>query len=215
MSSKKKTAVIIIVTCIFAIVCAIGLEMVTSEYQIGDFSYSGSPTKGPMRSGVKTKTNIFEKDDVTLRLYYGFYEKDKSGYVSGYRQESDDKVVVAMYVCDEEGVGNFKTFCEYEDYTNIENKNYMKEITYEEMLSGNYWYHESHIWGTIYKHSEMITISEELFDNESGSVAILLRSFIEPREKGDGYYSMMGTSLRLDYEITKDGKVKITNLERK
>lgn len=213
MSSKKKTALTIIGTFIFATLCAIGLELATTEYRLGDFAYSSSPWKGPMRSGIKAQTNIFDKGDVTLDLYYGFYENGQDDFLGSYVQESSDKIVVALYVCDKKDMLSFDNYCEYKDYENIENHYFMKRISHEEIISGSYGYENRYMLGIVYDHKEILTIPEEFFNKDSGTLVIEFRSFIEPREEGGNYYSTNGTYIELDYEITNIGKVRIKNLE--
>ena len=213
MSRKKKIMIIVIASCIFGILLATRLEIATNEYQIGDFNYSFSHWKGSMRSGIKAQTNIFDKGDVTLDLYYGFYENGQDDFLGSYVQESSDKIVVALYVCDKKDMLSFDNYCEYKDYENIENHYFMKRISHEEIISGSYGYENRYMLGIVYDHKEILTIPEEFFNKDSGTLVIEFRSFIEPREEGGNYYSTNGTYIELDYEITNIGKVRIKNLE--
>lgn len=212
MSCKNKILIIVLGICIFGILVGIGLKIATSEYRLGDFEYSMTGN-GPMKSGVKSKTNVFDKSDVTLKLHYGFYEKNE--YVFGYWQYPEDKVLVAMYIYDADCGHVITNDCEVEDYKNIDNYYFIKEISQEEMFSEEYAYSNKFMSGMTYEHSEFITIPEEFFKDDGGTVVIRFVSYIEPMEERDNYYSMHVIGIKLDYEMIKDGKVKITNLERK
>lgn len=103
---------------------------------------------------------------------------------------------------------------EFEDYMSIEGYELVKEISKEEAVKAEYSY-EKEGWGSIiYNHSEKLTISEKYFDQEKGKIALFLIAIVEPTVQKPNYkVSLSFGHIELDYELTADGRVEITNLE--
>ena len=200
----------ILIVSLFAMGCRDNSE---EMYKAGYFDYMWS-VQDIIMSGVTAKTDTFSIDSVNLQLYYGLYDVAYGNNLDGYRQEPEDKVVFALYICDEEHKYDVANNCEVTDYKNIDNYYFIKEISEDEAASEEYGYTHTYRDGVEYNHSETLTIPKEFLNKDKGTFLIKLVNYIEPKDESDNYYSLQCGSIWLDYEKTKNGKVKITSLQK-
>lgn len=183
-------------------------------YWAGTFAYT--IMRDPIILGAKSETNIFSKEDVSFTLYYGFFDliEKEMNRKDFYLLEETDSVILVMYICEEEYIYDISNNQKYEDYTNIENHYFIKQLSENEAFSDEYGYSIDLKNGVSYSHSETINIPEQFFSEDSGSFVIKWVSFIEPSEGEAFYQSELVGYLRLHYDIMADGQVKITTLSK-
>ncbi len=214
-SMKKKIMIVLLVcVCILTTGCMF-MRVKTDEkesYEAGEFIIPWSSDLAP-KMGIKAETNEFEKDDVTLELFCGLYHSEYAGEnfenaKSSYQSDKKEPLVVALYVDYDEGYGT--ELDNITDYRNIKNRILLKEWSEEEAFEGEFLYYAPKRTIT-YTHSEMITIPENCFSKESGTLSLCFTVF---KYQTNGLYSCArGTAIELDYEITDEGKVLITSLK--
>ena len=73
------------------------LEKKSHEISEG-FSYTYTPERIMM--GMKSKTDTFKVDDVTLDIYYGMYEEGDENPKSHYVREMSENVIFVIYICE-------------------------------------------------------------------------------------------------------------------
>lgn len=192
--------------------CTLNLQ--EGIYRAGTFGYEID--RQSIILGAEAETNVFSKDDVSFKLYYGFFDKndDEDSHNYSYTLEETDSVIFAMYICERQYMFDISNNQEYEDYKNIENHYFVKQLSDEEAFSDEYGYSMDFINGVSYSHSETINIPEQFFLNDSSSFMIQWVSFIEPKEEDGVYLSTNVGYLRLHYDIMADGQVKITTLSK-
>ena len=183
------------------------------EYEAGDFLIPWAGSLGP-KMRIKADTNEFEKEDVTVELFCGLYENEYAGEnlqysKASYQSYKEEPLVVALYICYPEG---YKIKLEdIADYRNIEHHILLREWSEEEAFAGEFIYYAPNR-SITYNHSEMLTIPAECFSEEKGQLSLGLVVF---RYENSGLYNRVGGAvIELDYEITDEGKVLITNLEK-
>ncbi len=185
------------------------------KFEIG---FGITHTITPIMIGVKSDTVTFNKDNVTFDLYYGLYDKantkDYHNRVISYQSsEGSERIVFGIYISDSEYSWSITNDMEIEDYKNIDNHYLVREITEEELLSGEYGYTASNKSGMTYDHYEKITIPSEFLKENKGSVRIKILSFRFPENEGMYYYTSYGNEIGIDYEIIDDNTIKITRMK--
>lgn len=210
---RIKICIVVMLCCLIMASCNLNTE--NEVYRTGSFAYA--VLKEQMLMGAESDTNVFAKDDVNIKLYYGFYDvkDDEQQQKSIYRLEENDSFFVSMYICEEKYKFDITNSGKYEDYTKIDNHDFVKKISGIDMFSEEYGYSMDFPTGVTYGHEEMINIPSKFFSNESGGIVIQLVSFIEPQSANDMYRAEYMGYLRLYYEITENGDVKIVTLEKK
>ena len=213
----KKIVAIILMTVLYVTGC--GFQEENKFYQAGDFGYTLTPTE--IMVGVKSQTNIFEIDNVSIDLYYGLFD---SGYMEKYNQDmrngytksvlSDKPILFSLYICAgdyELSILNDQT---YEEYSEIENHYYLRSLSEKEAFSDEYGYTIDRKNGVTYNHCEKIVIPSQFFNKDKGEVVVKIVAFQGPLEAGKEYYTTIVGFVTLDYELTDDGQVKITSLSK-
>ena len=204
---------------VIAMLCAIALIVtdIATRYQYRERKsheisegFNTASQKGPIKMGMKSKTDTFKVDDVTFDIYYGMYEEGdetpKSSYKSG-----DEYPFFAMYMYemdDYQKDATIDTKCT--DYKKFKDYYFIKEIPGEEAFSGAYAYtlDEGFIAADIeYKHNESITVMKELFSKNKGTIIIKISTFVL-LENGE-YRNSRSGGIVLDYEFISDDTVQI------
>ena len=210
----------IIITTI-AMLCAISLIVTDitvryiryekKQHEICE-GFGTASQNGPIKMGMKSKTDTFKVDDVTFDIYYGMYEEGDETPQGSYKKD-DEKPFFAMYIQEY----NNRTYEENDgpddicnNYRKINGYYFIKEISNEEAFSGDYAYtlKDGFIADDIeYKHHETITIMKELFSKSNGTIIIRIYTII-PIES-DEYRISRGGCIELDYEFISEGTVRI------
>lgn len=179
------------------------------------FDYTFTPSD--IMFGAKSDTDTFPKNDVTFDLYYGVHdighdEKYNTDPKIGYQKEGDETVFFGLYICEKKHSLDVMNDMEISDYKMIEDHYFVKEISEEEAFSEEYGLNMSYWKGIIYNHSEKITIPTEFFEEETGSFAIKLIAFHEPRNEGDNYYTSKAYHIEFDYQVVDKNTIRIIKI---
>ncbi|MBE5963405.1 MAG: hypothetical protein E7252_00520 [Lachnospira sp.] len=169
--------------------------------------FNTASQKGPIKMGMKSKTDTFKVDDVTFDIYYGMYEEGDETPESSYKNE-DEKLFFVMYMS-EYNIANYESYV-IDDYKNAGTNYFIKEISDVEVFSGEYAYtlDKGFIADDVeYKHQETITIVKELFSKSKGIIAIEIVALV-PLENG-GYKSSYNSVIKLNYEFISEDTIKI------
>ena len=207
---------------IIAMLCAIALiatdiilkyqHLERKSHEISE-GFNTASQKGPIKMGMKSKTDIFKVDDVTFDIYYGMYEEGDETPHSSYVQELTERPFFAMYIQEY----NNRTYEENDgagdicnDYKKINGYYFIREIPSEEAFSGEYAYilDDGFLASDVeYKHYETITIMKELFSKDKGIIIIKIFAIL-PLENGK-YEISRGGHINIDYEFISEETVKI------
>ena len=164
--------------------------------------------------GIRSKTDEFDMDDVTLEFSWG--NKDGIGegecifIPRGEKEvlpEECPVVCVAVYFCNYDYVDRLNSIHHYGDYKEIEDVYFVKDFTvkeFNEECKTDYSY-----WGrTKYDHTETLTIPQEVFENAKGVISFFVTEIMYiPSE--NAYMIDSGCGILFEYEFLKDGKVRI------
>ena len=164
--------------------------------------------------GVRSKTNEFDIDNVTLDFSWGKENGidegdcvfiDRGG--KGVMPEECPVFCVAVYFCNYDYVDRLNIIHHYGDYKEIEDVYFVKDFTvkeFNEECKADYSY-----WGrTKYDHTETLTIPQEVFENAKGVISFFVTEIMYiPSENAYMIYS--GCGILFEYEFLKDGKVRI------
>ena len=166
---------------------------------------------GAIRIGVKSETDVFDIDNVTLDLYYSFWDIDycqkyktppKNSYIFA---DMGDDIIFGMYFCDSE---SYDDVCNDEfisNYMNIDGHYYVKSISDEEAFTEEYGFQS----GKKCNHSEKITIPKEIFSKEKEYLVIKIIGFQEPLTEGGEYYTNRSGYIDLEYRKIDENTVQI------
>ena len=202
----KNRYVLAIISILMCLVLGItGCDYLRTDYEKGTFSARFEIPVILM--GVKSQTKIFSIDDVTLDLYYAFYDNAVSDPDGSYGHYTISGFVFGLYICDKDFIFVPEQGEEIDDFKNIENQYFVKEITQEEFYNG-YGYSYNKVSGKVtYDHKEKITIPKEFFDKESGTVLIKIYHYrISYEGKYKRYYM---EAKELDYEKLDENTIKL------
>ena len=174
-------------------------------------------TRNSIMLGVRSNTDIFAKDDVTLELYYGTYDIDyckndvdaKASYCRTHL--ADSKIIFGLYVYDPQHSPYIISEMKISDYRAIDNYYFVKEISEEDAFSEEYGLTTSRWCGITYNHREEITIPSEFFSEESGRFNIELIAFLESNDEEAGYYTTVVSHQEFGYQTLDENTVKITS----
>ena len=202
---NKKYILAIIAVLLCVIFCLSGCSRVY-EYESGDFHiHLWVPD---ILIGVRAPTDTFSIDNVTLDLYYSFYENAHPLPEGAYTHYTESGFMFALYVSN----NNSYTVAQGEiidDYKNVKNKYFVKEITEEEFYNG-YGYSYNRRTGTVtHDHSEAIIIPKELFNQKSGKIYIVIYNYNTSDEYEGKYRRRLAASMYLTYEILDENTVKL------
>ena len=205
-----------IMITIIAMLCSIALiatdiilkyqHLERKSHEISE-GFNTASQKGPIKMGMKSKTDTFKVDDVTFDIYYGMYEEGDETPESSYKNE-DEKLFFVMYMS-EYNIANYESDI-IDDYKNTGTNYFIKEISGEEAFSGDYAYtlDKGFLAADVeYKHHETITIMKELFDKKKNTIVIEIDALV-PLENG-GYRVSSNSVLKLNYEFISEDTVQI------
>ncbi|MCH5152131.1 MAG: hypothetical protein J1F65_05700 [Clostridiales bacterium] len=162
-------------------------------------------------AGVKSSADTFTKDDVTLDFYYGLYDIDDDdpscSIVSGY-----DDYFFAIYVYTEIRTSMPQIYFQkiVEDYQNVENAHFIKEISREESLSEDYAYQIRPILGLKYNHHESLTLPQDLFTDRRGFIHIAVVAINTSKDTSLPYIISNGYIVDIDYEFLDDNMLQLS-----
>lgn len=130
----KQAKILLIVLMVVMLVAKCG-DSSEELYKKGDFGYTNNPL--PIMLGVKAEKDTFKIDDVELDLYYGLFDEEywmrrKEEAEPYYCAGEDDEVVFAIYICSISCLSDIATGRDYEDYKNIDEHFFVKEIKNQE-----------------------------------------------------------------------------------
>lgn len=188
----------------------------------------GFPERDDLNAKVKANNCLFEKDGVTLDLFYCFYcldeetiEQSKANhhYIPSESEKDTfhSESAYAIYI----SKNNLLVFERDEnegliDYENKVNARLWKFISFEEAFNTNYGYttdqNDSALNKRInYNHNEKLTIPTEFFDSSSGCVYIHIVSFLHD-VNADSYFTTSEMStIRIKYKLLGDTVVLIND----
>ena len=182
-----------------------------SRYEKG-FGYTFTPHS--IMLGVRADTDTFDKNDLTLDIYYGVHdvgydEKYGNDPRTGYRKEGYETLLFGLYLCDGEHILDIVNDMEIPDYKSIDKHYFIREISEEDAFSGAYGLEMSYLKGITYNHSESVSIPAELLDKSAGSFAVKLIAFCEPVSEGESYYTSTVGFIEFDYEAIDADSVRV------
>ncbi len=213
---KKKIMIVLLVcVCILTTGCMF-MRVKTDKkesYEAGTFILPWS-IMSQVQMGIKSDTNVFEKDNVTVELFCGLYENGHAGEnfenaKSCYQSDRKEPLVTALYISYPEGEEiKFENIADYRD---VEHHILLREWSEDEAFTGEFVYYAPKRTIT-YNHSEMLTIPAECFSENKGELSLTLVVLMHQSNK---LYTRTGGGavIELDYEITDEGKVLITSLK--
>ena len=208
--TRNLVAVIILLTIVFPLAGC-------SEKESFSMGFGHSAFSIVLKLGVRSDTDVFNIDDVTLDFYYGIFDADR--YKNGenpriYYTSTDwenEKIIFSLYACEYEHNGSILSSNEFDDYKQIDNQYLLKEIPEEEAFSEEYSYRMSTCRGVIYNHhGENLKLPKELFTKDYGMLQLLLVSFQEPMTEDDCYLKTKVMTHALHYEKIDEDTVKIS-----
>ena len=208
MKRLKSMLLLLLTLCLLLTGCGSLVE--EKGFMIGFVTNRG----GAIELGAKSVTDTFNKVDVSFDLYYGFYNKDRinnnNEKLFSY-QQLDEKIIFVIYISDvdynESTYVNTGTIIE--DYKNIDGYYLVKEISGEEVLSGEYGYIITS-QKVKYDYNEKIIIPSELFKFNKGIIRIKIQSFRIPEKENENYLASYTAEIMLKYEVIDNDTIKIT-----
>ena len=175
-------------------------------------------TRNSSMLGVRSNTDVFAKDDVTLELCYGTYdinycEKNGVDPKLFYRRThlTNSKIIFGLYISDPERSLPIVNDMEISDYRAIDNHYFVKEISEDEAFSKEYGLTTSRWSGIAYNHREEITIPLEFLGEKTGSFNIKLIAFLESTDEGGGYYTTVVSHQEFRYQTLDENTIRITS----
>ncbi len=176
------------------------------------FGYTFAPQSIMM--GVRSNTDIFEKDSLSLDISYGLHDigyDKKYNYnpKSGYTLTGYNNVFFGVYICDYDNALDLVNGIEISDYQNVEKYSFVKYISEDEAFTGKYGYTMNYWKGITYDHSESINIPSDFLTDTSGKFAIKVVAFNEPIEDGGKYIVSDANHLTIGYKAENDKTIKI------
>lgn len=207
----KKKGTMHLVKGLFIVIIAILLmcfiwRIFNPRYEYGSFSYTLMPR--PIMQGIKSDTNNFSLENVMLELYYGVHNLDYDDFKGVYRHFPGETVFFAIYVCDGSEETSIACPMDFEDYKNIENHIFLKELSYEDAFTEEYGYTMDY-FGIDYNHHETITIPSDIFTEDSGKFVIKICAFNPSEENETAVTSTSVSTLKLNYEKVDEDTVRI------
>ena len=186
------------------------------------FGYTFTPNSAML--AVRSDTDIFPINDVTLDLYYGTYDID---YCEKYNADpehfygvttfQDAPILFGLYICDASFYTHLLKTKEFSDFRAIDNFVFVRELSSEEAFSKEYGFTMSY-WkdvfsgqGITYNHCEKITIPAELFTGDCGTLHIQLVSFHAPTKPDGSYYASHLGDIALEYQVIDKNTIRITS----
>ena len=227
---KKKASVfrklpILLAMIMLLISCAGCGERYKIEEGFHGEYFSEKPS--PIRIGIRSKTDTFDKNDVTFDVSYGLFELGDDHPVSPYHVKADSqidyyddvKILFAVYVRDRNAPKNedIRFLAEFSDYKALDHYVFVKEITHEQAFSEEYGYTNNRWTGKKFNHSETITIPQEVISaerNEEGSFYITIFAYqIFPKTEGSSFCLTGSESVQVKYVCVDDQLIRLTEVD--
>ena len=114
---------------------------------------------------VRSNQTEFNIDNVTLDCYYGWYTYSPMHF---YKDGIYDPVCIALYY------GGINMHDVFDDYKNIENMHFLKEISIEEFSTEAFNMKMTKQEGKTFEQSDSFTIPKELFVKPGGGVSLVV-----------------------------------------
>ena len=164
--------------------------------------------------GVRSDTDTFSKDDLTLELYFGTYdsdyvEKNGSDPRTFYDREGDEFAFFGLYICDWEHRLDLVGFSEIPDHTAVEDHLLIREIPAEDAFSEEYGFTMGRLRGIEYNHHETVTVPPEFLQGDRGSFVLKLVAFVDHGGEGPDYISARHY-IEIDYQMIDQNTIKIS-----
>lgn len=201
---------------VFSALCS--LTGCFQKYAIKEgFDYAFTPE--PIMFGIKSSNDTFEKESVSFDLYYGVHnigytEKHGTDPRSTYiKSPRSAELLFALYFVIEEYANDVLNDNELDDYKNIKHHLFIKELSEEEAFSEEYGFKMNYFTGISFNHSESVTIPEELFEKDSGRIAIKIIAMHKPEQEDGKFYTSCARHVSISYETTENGHIKITGVQ--
>lgn len=175
-------------------------------YKKGSFWYTLTPSM--IMQGVKSSTDTFPIEDVTLDLYYGLYCLDYDEPESYHRSSEEETVFFGIYAGGKGEELSISCDMDIEDYTAINNHILIKELSSEEAFTEEYGYTMDYL-GIDYNHHEQIAIPSDVFTEDSGKFYIKICSFNPTGETKTSVKSALVSVLEIRYEKLDEETIKI------
>ena len=171
----------------------------------------------PASIRVKSKTNIFDVENLTLDLDIGIHKTSFWGEMDKSPKEQYAfpwcNMGFAIYICD----GQYKNSFPYsvDNLEDIDNHYFADEITEDEAFTKEY---EYNIFN--YNHKRKITIPSQYLTQNSASIAIKLANYYEFGERSNWEEFKFKDDFEPDYSIyvivleyvrLEDGRISITD----
>jgi len=161
----------------------------------------------------------FNVDSVALKFRYGPYHGEAGhvsirDYPSYYDALIDNFVLVcyALYFCDEQYYDRYNDFVgPYDDYYNINNQHFVKELSFKEFSSEKYAVKIS-FGNNRYKHKENLTVPKEVFERERGTFVLYIAE-VSYSLSSDSYYVNALAYEEINYEYTGQQTVLLTHYQ--
>lgn len=189
----------------FVLLRLFGIPIGVFGYQEGDFYYKTLST--PIMLGIKSNTDTFPVDDVTVKLYYGVYPRGYEPPAASYTHRGDTDIIFGIYTCEYEERENVYASLIFDDYKNIENNIFIKDASKEEVFGGEYWRNMNY-WGVSYNHNEDFTIPAEMFTEDYGRFIVKILAF-NTNPEYTGYRTGALGYIKVYYQKTDDDTVKL------
>ena len=179
-----------------------------SKYEKG-FYYSNNGDGG-MSVGIRSNNDTFEKDNVTFDLWLGTHEtKDEPISRTDFTSYTYEGIPLHFVLHIYEGELTGHAGWDVEDFKNIESFHFIRELSEEEALSGEYGLSKTLLLEITYKHKETLTIPADIFTSESGRLSIVF-SVYQYRADTNLFRRLECRSLTIDYIVNDDNTITIT-----
>lgn len=171
-----------------------------AKFTHGDETYSNF--SGRLRVCAMSNTDTFPIDKVEFELGYGTFDIDDcKGYeAKGYYTKPAATVIFGLYILDGDWEKQtLRPTAEVEDYKNVENYYFVREILEEQAFSEDYGYTISYWRDVTYRHKEIIHIPKEIFKKEKGQFYVTLGAY---RIEQNYYYCLKARNIGFSYVLT-------------
>ena len=152
---------------------------------------------------VRSETSVFPADQVVLEVSYSLYREEvvPEGY---------SFVCFALYFSDSEFWNSPQYLQPINDYRLIDGLYFVKEIKENDYVSEDYTMTMDIFSGKKFKHSELLTVPQGVFTDESGSFDFRLIEFCHVPDNG-GYCLTYSYSVTVDYERIDEKTVRLSD----
>jgi len=181
----------------------------------------GNYHRNPLAYKVHSKNSTFDVNDVTLDFSYG-RQGSIDGTINGGGSSVNRLVCFALYFCDGQyywqtdqyghalGVNGYTM---YEDYRDIDNWYYVKEISIDIFRSDAYLFEFNFAMGCIgstkFNHQESLTVPKEVFEREKGTLVFQIVG-VNTSKEAVGYCVCKLGCLVIAYEYIDENTVRLS-----